>query len=216
MVQIRRPIHDEVERIVYFSDAVFAIALTLLAINLRLPASNDSVADLLRQMRPAFFSFFVSFLVIGVMWMAHHRMFTFIARNDGALMTVNLVLLLTVTLIPFTSSVLGDRPNDVGAIVLYASSIAAMSFASGCVWLVALVRHLLAADADRALTSYFLGRTFSITVVFLVSIPVALFISGDAATYVWFAAIAIRIALRAVYRASPALFRQAGVPETPG
>src|SRR5436309_2422216 len=76
MAQTGPPIHDEVERIVFFSDAVFAIALTLLAVNLRLPSSHESVADLLRQMRPALFSFLVSFAVIGVTWMAHHRMFT--------------------------------------------------------------------------------------------------------------------------------------------
>src|SRR5690242_8436155 len=110
---VRPPIHDEVERIVFFSDAVFAIALTLLAIDLRLPPSDAPVADLLRGMRPALFSFFVSFIVIGVMWMAHHRMFTFIERNDTVLMTTNLILLLTVTFLPFPTSVLGQRPNDV-------------------------------------------------------------------------------------------------------
>jgi uncharacterized membrane protein len=201
MTQFGRPIHDEVERIVFFSDAVFAIALTLLAVNLRLPASDQPVATLLRHMRPELFSFFVSFAVIGVTWMAHHRMFTYIERNDGALMTTNLVLLLTVTFMPFPTSVLGERPNDVGSIVFYATSISCLTLASGCVWIVATARGLLSGVVDRPLSIYFLSRIFAITAVFLISIPVALFVSADAATYFWFAAIVVRVGLRIAYDA---------------
>jgi uncharacterized membrane protein len=200
MTQSGRPIHDEVERIVLFSDAVFAIALTLLAVNLRLPASHEPVGELLGQMRPQLFSFLVSFVVIGVTWMSHHRMFTYIERNDAALMTANLVLLLTVTFMPFPTSVLGERHDEVGAIVFYASSIACLTMASGIVWIVAGARHLVSSEVTRPLSIYFLSRIFAITAVFLVSIPVALLVSPSAATYFWFAAIVVRVVLRVGYR----------------
>jgi hypothetical protein len=102
---------------------------------------------------------------------------------------------------PFPTSVLGERPNDVGAVVFYATSITCLTLASGCVWIVATARGLLSSEVDRPMSNYFLSRIFAITAVFLVSIPVALFVSADAATYFWFAAIAVRIGLRVVYDA---------------
>src|SRR3954463_14717196 len=74
------------ERLVFFSDAVIAIGITLLAIDLRLPhtpgLTNHGLLGLLRDMVPRFVAFVISFAVIGVYWAAHHRMFRFIAAFD--------------------------------------------------------------------------------------------------------------------------------------
>ena len=83
------------ERIVFFSDAVMAIAITLLAIDLKVPEIAASVAATelplsLGKLGPRFMSFLISFFVIGIYWMSHHRYFRFIKRHEGGLVGLNL------------------------------------------------------------------------------------------------------------------------------
>ena len=100
------PANEELglERIVFFSDAVMAIAITLLAIDLKVPeiAASVAAAELpgaLSELAPRFMSFIISFFVIGIYWMSHHRYFRFIKRYDGGLIVLNLLFLVS---IPFT------------------------------------------------------------------------------------------------------------------
>jgi uncharacterized membrane protein len=105
-----------IERIIFFSDAVFAIAVTLLALEIRLPASEDLLTDsqLLEQltgMWHRYLGYFISFMVIGLFWMAHHRKFRLIKRYDNRLMQLNLLLLMVVAFIPFPTSLISEYPG---------------------------------------------------------------------------------------------------------
>ena len=86
------------ERLVFFSDAVFAIAITLLALDIRLPIEAVHLSDLqlfnsLVDIWPKYLSFLISFLVIGNFWIAHHRRYRYISRYDTRLLLLNLLVL---------------------------------------------------------------------------------------------------------------------------
>jgi uncharacterized membrane protein len=106
------------ERIIFFSDAVFAIAVTLLALEIRLPDSNvilseEQLRDQILGMWQTYLGYFISFMVIGIFWMAHHRKFRLIRAYDSRLMLLNLLLLLVVAFLPFPSSLLSKYPDPV-------------------------------------------------------------------------------------------------------
>jgi uncharacterized membrane protein len=107
----------DIERIVFFSDAVFAIAITLLALEIRVPDVPDDPAALREAflaLGPVFFSFFISFWFVGTYWVAHHRVFHHIGGYDRRLLFINLLFLMWIVLLPFSSSLLGEY-GDQGA-----------------------------------------------------------------------------------------------------
>src|SRR6187399_622664 len=101
----------QLERMILFSDAVFAIAITLLAIELKFPeienATNKQLTEELLRVLPHFLTFFLSFVIIGIYWIAHHRLFYYAINYDTRLIWLNLFLLFFIALMPFTSSIYG-------------------------------------------------------------------------------------------------------------
>jgi uncharacterized membrane protein len=127
-----------VQRLIAFSDGVFAIAITLLALNVRLPAlagpvDNTTLWRAVRDLWPHIFSFAVSFAVIGTYWMAHRRIFGQIPRGDEGLAWLNLLFLFCIAFLPFASDVIGDHGDLSVAAILYAVCVAATGFT---LWLV--------------------------------------------------------------------------------
>ena len=129
------------ERLIFFSDAVFAIAITLLALDLRLPSGGESPsnAQLLAQLLeiwPKYLAYLVSFLAIGTFWLGHHRRFRFIRRYDGELLTLNLLFLMVIAFVPFPTSVISESGNRT-ATIFYA-----LTMILGGLMLAALWRHV--------------------------------------------------------------------------
>ena len=177
----------EFSRIVAFSDGVFAIAITLLVLELKIPetlAAGETVAGALWDQRQQFLAYAISFAVIGRYWLIHHRMFGEVTGFDGRLLTLNLFYLSWIVLIPFSSQLLGDYGSDTAGIVVYALNLTAVS----------LVGWWMAADAQRAgLTRLedddereYRFRAFFVAFVFLLSIPIA-FVSPNLAPFCWLA-----------------------------
>ncbi len=103
--------HIGLERLIFFSDAVFAIAITLLALDVRLPAGAESLTDAelyrgLLSIWQKYLAYIMSFLVIGSFWNAHHRKFQFIIKYNNRLMLLNLLVLMVVAFLPFSSSII--------------------------------------------------------------------------------------------------------------
>ncbi len=92
-------------RLEAFSDGVFAIAITLLVLELHVPARSDVLVASLEHEWPRYLGYFVSFTFIGGVWIAHSNMTRFIKAADAALMRINLLLLLFVSFLPFTTAI---------------------------------------------------------------------------------------------------------------
>jgi len=106
----------ETARIEAFSDGVFAIAVTLLVLNLQVPHNMREDRELLRALLnqwPSYLAYVTSFATISIMWLNHHRLFTLIKRTDTTLLLFNGLLLLGVTFVPFPTAVLAEYiPRD--------------------------------------------------------------------------------------------------------
>jgi uncharacterized membrane protein len=149
----------ESTRVEAFSDGVFAIVITLLVLNLKAPGHRGTMLrDLLAQW-PAYVAYLASFVYVGVIWVNHHQMFTRIDRVNAGLLWRNLALLLTTSVLPFPTAVvglafqLGDRGDESAALVLYATAGAT----TAATWL--LLFHFLSRTprllGDEAQTAFF-------------------------------------------------------------
>jgi len=144
----------ETSRVEAFSDGVFAIAITLLILEIKVPPAGSGALprDLLRQW-PSYFSFLISFAFIGIMWINHHRLFTHIARCDDALLILNLLLLLGVVVVPFPTAVLAThlgQSDQLTALILYNSTYLFIAVFFNLLWRYASSdkRRLLAKDVN--------------------------------------------------------------------
>lgn len=114
------------ERLIFFSDAVFAIAITLLVIELHVPDLPDRPTDAdfitaLLNLTPNLVGFVISFYVIGAFWGGHHRAFACAARYSDKLMPANINLLLTIAAMPFFTAFVSNYSNMRVPVVLYCS-----------------------------------------------------------------------------------------------
>jgi uncharacterized membrane protein len=116
-------------RILAFSDGVFAFAITLLILDIRLPADTlkANLGSMLISLWPNYMAFLISFFVIGLYWSAHVRLFKEITRYDLNLMWLNLLHLLFIVIIPFSTSVISLYRSQLSVIV-YAASVACAGY----------------------------------------------------------------------------------------
>jgi uncharacterized membrane protein len=189
-LRYRREAEIEFNRIVAFSDGVFAIAITLLVFGLFIPQHVPDLSHALRHQTPDFIAYGISFAVIGRFWLVHHRFFADLERFDERVMQLNLLYLAFIGLVPFSSQVLGDYSSATAATVLYALNMIAVTLAFAAEHNYAR-RHGLIADDERRLESRLAVRmSLVIAGVFAASIPVA-FLSATAATIMWLAIFAV-------------------------
>jgi len=119
---------SETSRIEAFSDGVFAIAITLLIIEIHVPgrSQSETLGHELLRLWPSYLAYLTSFLTIGVMWVNHHHVFSLIDRADRTLMFLNTLLLMMIAFVPFPTAVLADFIRTDGAragAVLYGSTM---------------------------------------------------------------------------------------------
>jgi uncharacterized membrane protein len=134
----------QLERLILFSDAVFAIAITLLVIEIKVPELNTQFTDaaLLHEMKhlaPKFMGFILSFIIIGVYWSIHHRLFGFIHKYSTRLIFLNMLFLFFIVLMPFSTGLLGEysRPAAMGMTLpfaFYCGNVALAGFANFLLW----------------------------------------------------------------------------------
>jgi TMEM175 potassium channel family protein len=170
------------ERVVFFSDAVFAIVITLLVLPLtteiELPEQSTDIAHDIWRQWPRMLSFGVSFLVIGQFWIAHHRMFNHLRAYDHTLIWLNLVSLLSVCFLPFPTAVLGAHSIDQDRfpVIFYAASMTVTSLCLTVTWLyAATLGRLTRPDLDRHTRRGFTVRSLATTGIFLLSVGAAAF-----------------------------------------
>ena len=142
--------HEEkvaLDRLVFFSDAVFAIAITLLALEIHLPVevgplSNDELYTALMETWPKILGFVISFLVIGSYWIVHHRRFSHLTGYDRRLVFLNLLLLMAIAFVPFPTAILSESGNRT-ATIFYALVMTITGLLSGVLWWYASSQRLI-------------------------------------------------------------------------
>ena len=124
-------------RLEAFSDGVFAVAITLLVLELKVP-SGDHLWHQLTQEWPSFAAFAVSFCVIGIIWVNHHGVIDHLARPDRGVLFLNLLLLFSIVFIPFSTALLAEHlksgEDEQVAAAVYSVSMTLMSFGFGFLW----------------------------------------------------------------------------------
>jgi uncharacterized membrane protein len=144
-------------RLEAFSDGVFAIAITLLVLEIRVPGQGESLSSALLHRWPSYFAY-VSFLTIGIMWVNHHQLFKFVKATDRKLLFVNLGLLMGVAFVPFPTSVVAEFIRNAGqaraAAVLYGVTFTVTAVFWQLLWYWGIRRpDILRDDADRTAMS---------------------------------------------------------------
>jgi uncharacterized membrane protein len=142
-----------------FSDGVFAIAITLLILEIRVPhpgETGESLATLLLQQWPSYMAYVLSFLVIAVMWVNHHNLFRYIQRVDNLFLFLNSLLLMVITFVNFSTALLADYLLDPAgqqaAGLVYAGTGIVVAILFNLMWRHAIQNsRLIDANADRRL-----------------------------------------------------------------
>jgi uncharacterized membrane protein len=137
------------------TDGIFAISMTLLVLDLKIPDAPKSISshELLHKLRgeiPAFFSFFVSFIYCGLLWTLHHLAAHFFRHIQLALAWLNLFFLMSIALLPFSCALLGHFLGNVAAGEIYFSNMFAAAFLLALQWHVAKRKNLLNEDEPQA------------------------------------------------------------------
>lgn len=196
------PLHNELkkefqlERLILFSDAVFAIAITLLVIEIKVPEIHDptdkELAISLAHLIPKFIGFIVSFIFIGLYWTIHHRMFGFVTSYDKKLLFLNLLFLFFIALLPFSTGFYSEfagpmvRKNLKIPLAFYALNFSAVGFINHLMW-----RHI--SNPKNKLTEPPIEpvtlklakfRSLLVPMLFLLILPVAFLINVWVAIYV--------------------------------
>ena len=144
---------DDTGRIETFSDGVFAIAITLLIIEIGVPhvVGTESLFHKLVELWPSYLGYATSFLVIGTVWANHHNRFRLISRSDHILLFLNIVFLMCVAFIPFPTALLAeyirDEEHRITAVAVYSGTLAVTAVFFTLLWLYAAGNHRL---VDRA------------------------------------------------------------------
>src|SRR5919108_1729971 len=105
---------NDTARLEAFSDGVFAIAITLLVLEIRLPEGEGPLWNVLGELWPSYLAYVLSFVTIGIMWANHHAIFRLIARASHGLIVANLFLLMTIAFLPFPTGVLAEHLPHAG------------------------------------------------------------------------------------------------------
>jgi uncharacterized membrane protein len=181
--------------VLFFSDAVFAIAITLLVVDLLpgVPEVTDA-GRILYERIDAMLGFLISFVVIGLFWAEHHGMFRHIKRLDTRAIGLNLALLGCIAFLPFPTALLSANSASTVAIVFYAACIAAVGLFELLLWLHASQRDAGGTDIEPALRRHLALRIAVVPFVFLLSIPVAIAWPSKA-PFTWLSLIALNVVL---------------------
>jgi uncharacterized membrane protein len=145
----------ETARLETFSDGVFAIAATLLILDVRLPP-DGGVRHGLLHIWPSYAAYVLAFVTIGIMWVNHHNVFRQIDRVDRTFLTINVVFLMVIAFVPFPTRVLAEHlQHDARAAAFaYGLTMTVMAAMYGTLWFYAAIgRRLIAPTADQRMIS---------------------------------------------------------------
>jgi uncharacterized membrane protein len=163
-------VHRDTGRLVAFSDAVFAITITLLILEIRPPADYGNLLHDLLALWPSYLAYGVTFLFIGQVWANHHVMFDQIRAADRVVLLLNTLLLMSVVFLPFATSVLAgslrDGHGQRTAVCFYGIAFDVTALTFNAVWQYAS-RHQLLSEALDSEGATAIGRRFQLALAWL-------------------------------------------------
>lgn len=186
-------------RLLAFSDGVIAVAITLLVLDIRLPegfgAFNDTqLWAALVALWPRILAYLLSFYVIANFWMSHRSKFNHITKTDGRLMWINMLFLLTVGLVPFTTNLIAESGGTLSTMI-YAASMVVSGLSLAGIWQYAAAQEMIDPNVTKEERREHLQATLMTSLIFALSIPLSV-AHADAAKYFWIALWPAGIALR--------------------
>lgn len=194
-----------VAHVISFSDAVFAFAITLMALSIDIPdlpldLSQRELLERLYDLYPQFEDYIISFAVIAIFWISYHQVFNHIKGSHISIVYLNLLFLLLITLLSLTTSIVTNYASYQIPYIIYCMVVIMTSSLLVLIWWYATTQHRL---VDKDLNLLFIKGTLfgllSIPIVFVISIAIS-FIDLDVAQYFWLAIIPVNILIRYKYR----------------
>ena len=182
------PIHSlhkkefQIERMIFFSDAVFAIAITLLVIDLKIPEFEEpkelQLVNAFLKLLPKIIGFLLSFLLIGLYWTIHHRLFGFVINYTQRLLWINLLFLLGIVLLPFSTAFYSEYTFTFlkTPIFIYSINFCYIGLMSFFLWkYVSNPKNNLTENLSVSMANYYTFRAMAIPVIFAIIIIVSFF-----------------------------------------
>jgi uncharacterized membrane protein len=185
---------SETARIEAFSDGVFAIAITLLILDLKVPPGNVLLGSALVRQWPSYIAYLISFWFIGIMWVNHHRLFTHIHKSNNGLLFLNLLLLLGISAVPFPTALVAAHfytPDRTLAVAVFNGMYVVLALFFNVLWRYIVRAGLLNAamleSADSISRQYAVGPAAYLICFGLTWVSVAASLAINVALAVFFA-----------------------------
>jgi uncharacterized membrane protein len=195
----------KLEHVISFSDAIFAFAITLMALSVDIPdlptnLTQSELLDKLYELLPQFESYVISFAIISIFWVSYHQVFNHIKGSHITMVYLNLLFLLLITLLSLSTSLVINYGTYQIPYVIYCSNVIMTSLLLALIWWYATKNKSL---VDKNLHPFFikgvLVNLISIPIVFMLSIIIS-FVNLDIAQYFWLAIAPLNIAIRRRYK----------------
>lgn len=203
----------QLERMILFSDAVFAIAITLLVIEIKVPEIHEEVSDKalfhsLGHLVPKFLGFIISFLLIGLYWTIHHRMFGYVTDYNSRLLWLNLFFLFFIVLMPFSTGFYGEyagpdlfRKQLKVPMTFYVLNFFGAGMMNYIMWrYIANPKHKMTSTLiDPLVLKHAKARSLIVPIMFLLMLPVAYLVNVIVAVYIpMLIPVVMRIAIKRI------------------
>jgi uncharacterized membrane protein len=177
-----------------------AVAITLLVLNIETPSvAEDDLGDALVDLIPSVLAYVLSFALIGRYWVIHHQLFSRFVRFDGRLVVLNLLFLMLIALVPFSTDLYDQYSDAPLAAAVFASALAVAALVHWAMTMHATSAGLVETDTEKQELAYGAAVALGISAVFFLSVPVA-FLSTTAAWIMWASLLVLRYPLRRAVR----------------
>lgn len=182
-------------RLISISDGVFAVAMTFLAFTVRLPAVGPGgvrppVGEALRLMLPQLYTLAIAFFAAARFWVIHHSIFSSLKRADSVIVALNLMVLLTLVLLPITGDMIGVYPNEPLVVAIFAANMVVIGIGNAAIWYAAAKRGLMIDGITRNQIRGGHWRAGFSVGMYLASIPVC-WVSTGVAKAMWLATVCL-------------------------
>jgi uncharacterized membrane protein len=162
------------ERMAFFSDGIFAITITLLVLEVKVPeVESEKLMEALHHTLPALNSCILSFIVLGIYWIAHHNLFLHIKHHDHVLLWLNTLFMMCIALIPFPTGLISRYPEHHISLVSYAGILTLTGVCLNLIWWYANTRKLTTQNLDPNFVKFVSNYIRIAPIVYFLTIPVS-------------------------------------------